>query len=120
PVAAAPAVAATRSSKRPALPPAVPQVFLPPPDSGPVIYSPRLLGAASVRFADSKLGLEQTREAILCAPVPDGVSGAEWTELSDVELSDLEKTPAGDAEFQDAPPPAVQPKNYAAWEKDRS
>jgi Helicase HerA, central domain len=118
PVAAAPAVAATRSSKRPALPPAVPQVFLPPPDSGPVIYSPRLLGAASVRFAESKLGVEQTREAILCAPVPDGVSRAEWTELSDVKLSDLEKTPAGDAEFQDAPPPAVQPKNYAAWEKD--
>ena len=83
-----------------------------------MIYSPRLLGAARIRFADSKLGVEQTREAILFAPIPDGVSGAEWTELSDVQLSALEKTPASDAEFADAPSPAVQPKNYAAWEKD--
>ena len=46
---------------------------------------------ASIRFADSKLGVEQTREAILSAPIPDGVSGADWTEISGVELSALEK-----------------------------
>jgi len=117
-VAAAPAVAAAHSSKRPALPPAVRQVFLPASGSEPVIYLPRLLGAASIRFTDGKLGVEQTREAILSAPIPDGVSGADWTELSDVQLSALEKTPAGVAEFEDAPPAAAQPKNYAAWEKD--
>ena len=72
----------------------------------------------AIRFTDGKLGVEQTREAILSAPIPDGVSGAEWTELSDVQLSELEKTPAGVAEFEDAPPAAAQPKNYAAWEKD--
>ena len=117
-VAAAPAVAATHSSKRPALPPAVPQVFLPASGSEPVIYSPRLLGAATIRFTDGKLGVEQTREAILFAPIPAGLSGAEWTELSGVRLSELEKTPAAGAEFEDAPPAAGRPKNYAAWEKD--
>ena len=35
-----------------------------------------------------------------------------------MQLSALEKTPAGGAEFEDAPPAAAQPKNYAAWEKD--
>jgi len=118
PVSAASAVAPSRSSKRPALPPAVPQVFLPAPNSGPVIYSPRLVGVASIRFADGKLGVEQTREAILSAPVPDGVSGANWTEVSDVQLSELEKAPADGAEFGDAPAAAAQPKNYVAWEKD--
>ena len=117
-VAAAPAVAATHSSKRPALPPAVPQVFLPASGSEPVIYSPRLLGAATIRFTDGKLGVEQTREAILFAPIPAGLSGAEWTELSGVRLSELEKTPAAGAEFEDTPPAAGRPKNYAAWEKD--
>ncbi|MFZ0711117.1 MAG: DUF87 domain-containing protein [Terrimicrobiaceae bacterium] len=113
-----PVVPASRSSKRPALPPAVPQVFLPSQGSGPVIYSPRLLGVASVRFADSKLGIEQTREAILSAPVPDGVSGVDWTKVSDLEVKALEKEPASGAEFEDAPSAAAQPKNYAAWEKD--
>jgi hypothetical protein len=110
--------ALSRSSKRPALPPAVPQVFLPSQGGGPVIYSPRLLGVASVRFADSKLGIEQTREAVLSAPVPDGLSGADWMEVSDVQLKALEKEPASDAEFEDAPSAAAQPKNYASWEKD--
>ena len=66
-----------RSSARPALPPGVPQVFLPAPEGGPVIYSPRLLGAAAIRFADRKLGVDQTRETIFPAMIPDGISGAE-------------------------------------------
>ncbi|HEY5706982.1 MAG TPA: DUF87 domain-containing protein [Terrimicrobiaceae bacterium] len=109
---------ASRGFERPTIPPAVPQVFLPSSGGGPVIYSPRLLGAASVRFADNKLGVEQIRETILSAPIPDGVSGAEWAELSGVQVGELEKAPAGDAEFEDAPSPAVQPKNYAGWERD--
>ena len=118
PVAGAPAAAATHTSKRPALPPEVPQVFLPASESGPVIYSPRLLGAATIRFTDGKLGVEQTRETIFCATIPDGVSGADWTEISGVQLSALEKAPADGAEFEEAPPAAARPKSYAVWEKD--
>jgi hypothetical protein len=117
-VAVAPAAPAGHTSKRPALPPAVPQVFLPASEAGPVIYSPRLLGAATIRFADGKLGVEQTREAIFCASIPDGVSGAEWAEISGVRLSALAKAPADGAEFEDAPPVAARPKSYGAWEKD--
>ncbi|HEY5768689.1 MAG TPA: DUF87 domain-containing protein [Terrimicrobium sp.] len=116
--AMAPAAPAAHTSKRPALPPAVPQVFLPASEAGPVIYSPRLLGAATIRFADGKLGVEQTREAIFCASIPDGVSGADWAEISGVQLSALAKAPADGAEFEDAPPVAARPKSYAAWEKD--
>jgi hypothetical protein len=111
-------VPASHSSKRPALPPKVPQVFLPAPGVGAVIYSPRLVGAASVRFVDRKLGVEQTCKLILSAQVPDGVAGADWKELSEVSLSDLQKSPASGAEFEDTPPAAAQPEKYPAWEKD--
>ena len=118
PAPAAAALSASHSSKRPALPPKVPQVFLPAAGGGPVIYSPRLVGAASVRFADRKLGIEQTLEVLLSAEVPEGVSGADWAELPDVSLSELQKSPAGGAEFEEAPQPAAQPEKYATWEKD--
>ena len=118
PAPAAAALSASHSSKRPALPPKVPQVFLPAAGGGLVIYSPRLVGAASVRFADRKLGIEQTLEVLLWAEVPQGVSGADWAELPDVSLSELQKSPAGGAEFEEAPQPAAQPEKYATWEKD--
>ena len=118
PTPAAAALSASHSSKRPALPPKVPQVFLPAAGGGPVIYSPRLVGAASVRFADRKLGIEQTSEVLLSAQVPDGVSGADWSELPDVSLGELQKSPGDPAEFEDAPSPAAQPEKYATWEKD--
>ena len=118
PAPTAAALSASHSSKRPALPPKVPQVFLPAAGGGPAVYSPRLVGAANVRFADRKLGIEQTCEVLLSAQVPDGVSGADWTELTGVNLSELQKSPAVGVEFEDAPPPAARPEKYVAWEKD--
>jgi len=108
------------SAKRPALPPAVPQVFLTAVGGETPIYSPRLLGAATVRFSDSKLGIEQSREVILSAPVPEDVSGVNWAaaEVLDILLGDLEKSPISNAEFRDLPASATQPKNFGGWEKD--
>ncbi len=120
PVAAAPVATGKSSSQRPALPPSVPQVFLPATGGGTVVYAPRLLGAASVRFSDAKLGVEQTREVILSGPVPDGVSRVNWSAAQVVELalSELEKAPVEGAEFVELPAAATQPKNYAGWQKD--
>lgn len=111
-------VVGPRSSKRPAMPPQVTQVFFPASGSERVLYVPRLIGAATVRFANAKLDVEQSHEAILSAPVPDGLSSADWTEVSDINLSELEKTPIDGAEFSDVPAAAAQPGNYAAWQKD--
>jgi Helicase HerA, central domain len=105
-------------AKRPAIPPGIKEVFFPSRDAGPVIYQPRLIGAATVRFADAKLGIDQTRDALLQAPFPDGISGAQWTEVCDVDPTELEKEPADDARFSDLPNTASQPKNYANWQKD--
>jgi Helicase HerA, central domain len=104
--------------KRPTLPPGVKEVFFPSRKGDPIVYIPRLIGAATIRFSDAKLGIDQSHEALLQAVFPDGVSGAEWIEVPDVDLSELEKTPADHAQFSDVPRSALQPKNYAAWQKD--
>ena len=117
-VAATAATPVSSSSQRPALPPTIRQVFLPARPGAPVLYSPRLLGAATLRFADRKLSIEQTREVILAGSIPDGMAGVEWQELLGLQLSDLEKTPTSDAQFEEAPTAAVRPENYAAWQRD--
>jgi len=120
PAQAVSAASGKSSSQRPALPPSVPQVFLPASGGGTIVYAPRLLGAASLRFSDAKLGVEQTREVILSALLPDGVSGVNWAaaEVIELTLNDLEKAPVEGAEFGEAPSAAAQPKSYAAWQKD--
>jgi hypothetical protein len=105
-------------AKRPATPPGIKEVFFPSRAEGPVIYQPRLIGAATIRFADAKLGVDQTRDALLQAPFPDGISGAQWTEVCDVDPTEFEKEPADQAQFSDLPNLALQPKNYANWQKD--
>jgi Helicase HerA, central domain len=105
-------------AKRPATPPGIKEVFFPSRAEGPVIYQPRLIGAAMVRFVDGKLGIDQTRDTLLQAPFPDGISGAQWTEVCDVDPTELAKEPADLAQFSDLPSVALQPKNYANWQKE--
>jgi DNA helicase HerA-like ATPase len=114
----APSPDASRSAQRPAVPPSVKEVFLPTEKSGAALYLPRLLGVATVRFADSKLGVEESRETLMLAAFPEGASSVSWRELEDLSPSDLEKSPVKEAEFSDLPAVAAQPKNYAAWQKD--
>ncbi len=109
---------ASRSAQRPAVPPSVKEVFLPAEKSGAALYVPQLLGVATVRFTDTKLGVEQSRETLILAAFPEGASSVSWTELEDLSPSDLEKSPVKEAEFADLPAVAAQPKNYATWQKD--
>jgi hypothetical protein len=106
------------AGKRPAMPPGIKEVFFPSRAAGPVIYQPRLVGAATIRFVDGKLSIDQTRDTLLQAPFPDGISGAQWTEVCDVDPTELEKQPADQAQFSELPNVALQPKNYAGWQKE--
>ncbi|HEU4679799.1 MAG TPA: hypothetical protein VFS35_09790, partial [Terrimicrobiaceae bacterium] len=109
---------ASRSAQRPAVPPSVQEVFLPTKKSGTALYLPQLLGVAAVRFADAKLGIEESRETLMLAAFPEGAASVSWRELEDFSPGDLEKNPAKEAEFSDLPAVAAQSKNYAAWQKD--
>jgi hypothetical protein len=79
-----------------------------------------LLGAASVRFADSKMKVDMTEEVTLLAPIKDDAVPVDWAESQEAEVdpNELERNPAPGAAFAELPPAASQAKNYALWQKE--
>jgi hypothetical protein len=127
PEAPAPArvAAAAAAATRPMLPPEVPQQFIPA-RSGPIgttlIYEPRVLGAAKVRFADAKSGLDTTNDLTYLAPISDAVIPVDWdkAEATSIALADLEKSPVASAQYAALPAAAAQAKSYTGWRSDFS
>lgn len=125
---AAPASAGTTASPagavRPVLPPDVAQHFVPvrgqAPAGATLVYLPMLLGAASVRFADKKAGVDASRDTALLAPFATGAAAATWDAAQEIAipLEDLESAPAAGAGFADLPAPATRKKSYDAWAKE--
>ncbi len=119
--ASAPAVTAVPEgacASAPVLPPEIPQYFVP--LSGSVLhYEPRVLCAAQVHFTDSKLGVDEVRDAIFACPITDAAIPVDWTQAEAVEVpvNDLEKSPAEGATFSEPPAAAAKAKNYAVWQK---
>jgi hypothetical protein len=109
---------------RPVLPPDVPQYFVPVRgnQSGPVIYRPMLLGAAQVRMADAKAGVDFSQDVTVVAPITDGAVAVEWdaARTADVAVADLEKTPREAAQYGTLPGAAIKSKNFEAWSRDFS
>jgi hypothetical protein len=105
------------------LPPEVPQFFVPvrgtAPPGSQLIYLPRLLGAAQVRFADVKTKVDLLQEVLVTTEIADGAVPVDWTSAKElaIPLNDLEKAPAN-ADFAPCAPAACQVKNYAAWSRD--
>ena len=103
----------------PVLDPAIQQYFVPGGDS----YVPMVLGVARVTYADSKLGLDETREVAVLTPIGDGPVAIDWehAEPADFDVKDLLKAPEGAAAtFTPLPAAAAKQKSYATWEKDFS
>lgn len=122
--AAAIAVAATApAAARPVLPPQIAQFFVPLrggiPTGHTLVYQPRLLGAAQVRYADSKLKIDLTQDLLAMTEITDNAVPVDWAnaEALSLAVNDLEKNPAA-AEFAPCASSASQVKNYAVWTKD--
>jgi hypothetical protein len=97
--------AAAPSSARPALPPKIPQCFLPVRDAEP---------------ANAKIGVTAKKEVCLLAEFPDGPSRIDWDDAQEQELAenDLEKFPHDpDTSFGELPGEASNAKSYPAWGK---
>ena len=121
----APAAApvAPAGAPRPVLPPDVPQHFLPVRGSGGnLVYAPMLLGAAQVRFTDSKRGIDASQDVATLVPLGGGAVPVDWAQARDasVALADLETEPAAGAEFAELPGAATKKKSYADWSRDFS
>jgi hypothetical protein len=114
-----------KSQTRPVVPPGIEEYFLPDAASGradvaPPAYSPVIIGAARVSFTDTKLKINETRDVVFAAPINSGPVPVDWEAATAVEapVSSLSQQPAAaDATFGEVPPAALQPKNYAAWQK---
>ena len=120
------ASAAGTSASRPMLPPDVPQYFIPArgvrTGGNRLIYRPMVLGAALVRFADAKAGIDTAENLTWVAPIRDGAVPVEWAQATATQLavSDLEGDPSGGAQFQPLPGAATKAKQYEAWKSDLS
>ena len=114
----------TSGSTRPVVPPDIQQFFVPAPAGARAVhYRPVVLAAAQVRFADSKAGVESTRDVLYAAPFSDGAVAVDWDAvetLPSVSARDLQREPAEGATFGEPPDAALKPRNYAGWEKDFS
>jgi hypothetical protein len=120
----APARAVPGGGARPVLPPGVPQHFVPVRGRAPagtgLVYQPTVLGAASIRFADQKAGVDQTEEVVVATPVTDAAVPVSWEDATpiDVPVADLETTPADGAEWTPLPGAAGKAKSYEGWNRD--
>ena len=113
-----------RSGARPVLPPGVLQHFVPVRGSAPagatLVYRPTVLGAATVRFADAKAGIDQSEEILVATPITEAAVPVTWEAASpiDVAVADLETTPAASGDWAPLPPSAARPKSYEGWSRD--
>ena len=116
-------VAPSSAGGRPLVPPDVPQQFIPArggPSGATLVYRPKILASAKVRFNDPKSGIDATSELMHLAPVTDGALPVDWDKADAVTipLTDLEKEPQGGAEFEALPAAAAKAKSYTAWSSD--
>jgi hypothetical protein len=106
----------------PIVPPGIQQVFIPRPapdnSRGPV-YSPMVLGAARVTFANPKLGIDVSRDVIYEMEIGSGAVTVDWAAAVplDLPVADLRRAPDPGASYEPLPPVAMLAKNYSIWEK---
>lgn len=107
---------------RPMLPPDIPQYFAPVRGerSEPVVYRPVLFGAARVRVADGKTGVDVTQDLAFVTPVTERPVAVEWerAEAAGWTVADLQQTPEEPARFAALPAAATKARNYEVWTKD--
>jgi hypothetical protein len=109
---------------RPVLPPDVPQHFVPVRGTAPagaeLVYRPMLYGAADIRFADAKKGVDTAESVALMTAVTADPVPVDWARAVEAALdpSELEAAPEAGARFVELPPAGAKAKSYAAWRKE--
>ena len=120
------ATAAVSAGTPPALPPEIPQYYIPvrgrKPEGCTLVYQPRVLGAARVAFDHSKSRVSTVQPHQYLARVTDSAIPVEWDSAEELptDISDLERRPEPNAHFAPLPSAAGKAKNYAAWTREFS
>lgn len=117
-----PPKAQAEGSSQPVLPPEVAQYFIPVRSeragTATLVYHPQVIGAAQIRFTDKQT--DATKDLTVLASVSDGAVPVDWDSAAiiDLPITDLEQSPADNAQFADLPGPAGKTKSYDKWNKD--
>ena len=118
-----PAMMATpsRAPSRPLLPPDVRQFFVPPVARAEGLqYRPAVMAAAEARYAQQRLGVDETRALQVLVPLADGAIPftPERAEVVDLPVEFLETEPVEGATFEPLPAAASQARSYTGWSRD--
>jgi len=97
----------------------IPQFHLPS-TSGKGTYVPRLYGAATIRFGDKKLKVDETRRVAFTLPLEQGVRSIDWDGARPVTAmpEDLLKDAPARAPYLPLPDAAMQVHTFARWAKN--
>jgi len=120
----APAAAAGSASPQPTLPPEIQQYFVAARGSAAagqsLTYQALVLGAARVRFFDAKNNVDATQNVVIATPISNQAVAINWDESlpDEFSLQNLEKSPAGGAQFAELHPDAAKSKNFPGWGRD--
>ncbi len=112
------------AASRPLLSPDIPQYFIPVrgarPTGAALVYRPSLLGAAQVRVADAKAGVDVCQDRVFLAQVTDAPVAVDWDEAieADLVVADLERTPQDPARYEPLPPSVANRKSFDLWSKE--
>jgi hypothetical protein len=116
----APAAAGGTAAVQPALPPDVPQFYVPLRGSSRgVAYRPMVLGTAKVRFADAKSKVDVTQDAAYTTPILDQAVPVDWENAQEATFDpeNLERSPEAEVQFGELPRPATKAKSYTTWSR---
>ena len=118
--APSPTSTAAAAEGPPLLPNDVPQYFLPARSREAITYFPMAIGSASIDYASTRYGIQQSRKFMAICEINDGPVEVDWDQATMINLdaSDLGKQADADAAYAELPAAASKPKNYTGWNKD--
>jgi hypothetical protein len=99
------------------LPPNIPQYFVP--GAAGAHYVPMIVGAADIRFTDTKLKIDETRQLTVVTPLTTDAIPVVWdrAEPASFEVGQLTTDMPQGATFDELPGAASKAKNYQDWTK---
>ncbi len=113
--------AAPSGNTPPALPPQIKQVFWPALGGvgTEVLYTPMVLGVAEVFYESAKHKVATTETYTIVSPLHEGPMALDWSEGERIgmELRELEKQPVQNAQYENVPQVAADPRSYDGWQK---
>jgi hypothetical protein len=110
--------------QKPTVPPDISQYFLPAIQNQlenlTPVYHPYIIGAAQVRFTNTKTRVDLTKDLMFLTPVTNDPIPVNWecSKQTNIEISDLQKTSLENVMYADLPSAALKAKNYNAWQTD--